>query len=84
MYPWGEGFNRDHANNSDRPMTIMNFPGGVSPYGAYDMAGNVAEWVDGAYEAYPRADGDVVPAGVPDAFVCAGAVPLIIFASDST
>ena len=65
-YPWGEGFDRDHANNGDRPMTIMNFPSGVSPYGCYDMAGNVAEWVDGTYDAYPRGPQDVLPAGVPD------------------
>ncbi len=65
-YPWGDGFDRTLANNSDHPMTIMNFPGGVSPYGCYDMAGNVAEWVDGTYAAYPRTDADIVPAGVPD------------------
>ena len=66
MYPWGNSFSRDLANNSDHPMTIMNFPAGLSPYGCYDMAGNVAEWVNGAYEAYPRGPGDVVPAGIPD------------------
>jgi formylglycine-generating enzyme required for sulfatase activity len=65
-YPWGEGFNRTHANNGDHPMQIMHFPTGVSPYGCYDMAGNVAEWVDGAYEAYPRGPDDVVPKGIPD------------------
>ncbi|HEX5133327.1 MAG TPA: formylglycine-generating enzyme family protein [Candidatus Krumholzibacteria bacterium] len=65
-YPWGESFDRALANNSDRPMPIMNFPGGVSPYGAYDMAGNVGEWVDGSYDAYPRGPGDVVPEGMPD------------------
>ncbi len=65
-YPWGGGFDRALANNSDRPMPIMSFPGGVSPYGCYDMAGNVAEWVDGTYEAYPRGPEDVLPRGVPD------------------
>jgi formylglycine-generating enzyme required for sulfatase activity len=65
-YPWGDSFNRDHANNSDRPMPIMSYPSGVSPYGCYDMAGNVAEWVDGDYAAYPRAETDVLPTGVPD------------------
>jgi formylglycine-generating enzyme required for sulfatase activity len=65
-YPWGEGFDRQHANNGEHPMTIMNYPTGMSPFGCYDMAGNVAEWVDGTYEAYPRGPTDILPAGVPD------------------
>ena len=28
-------------------------PGDVSPYGVYDMAGNVREWTAGWYEPYP-------------------------------
>ena len=65
-YPWGDNFDRIHANNGDHLMPIMSYPLGVSPYGAYDMAGNAAEWVDGAYAAYPRTDEDVLPKGVPD------------------
>lgn len=65
-FPWGENFDRTRANNSDRPMQIMNFPTGVSPFGCWDMAGNVAEWVEGRYDAYPRGPEDVVPTGMPD------------------
>ena len=47
-YPWGEGINENKANynrNIGRPTDIGSYPEGVSPYGAYDMAGNVREWV---------------------------------------
>jgi formylglycine-generating enzyme required for sulfatase activity len=36
-----------------RTAPVGNFPAGTSPYGAFDMAGNVWEWVDGTYEGYP-------------------------------
>jgi len=32
---------------------VGSFPGGASPYGALDMAGNVFEWVDATFDAYP-------------------------------
>ena len=57
MWPWGNTYNKDMANTSEsgRMWTspIGSYPGDVSPYGVYDMAGNVREWVDGWYEAYP-------------------------------
>ena len=35
------------------PKPVGSYPQGVSPHGVYDMAGNVWEWVDSWYEAYP-------------------------------
>jgi iron(II)-dependent oxidoreductase len=65
-YPWGESFDRNHANNGEHLVPIMSYPSGVSPYGAFDMAGNAAEWVDGWYEAYPRGADEVLPRDLPD------------------
>ncbi|MEJ2218340.1 MAG: bifunctional serine/threonine-protein kinase/formylglycine-generating enzyme family protein [Gemmatimonadota bacterium] len=49
-YPWGH----DHATLDDRSnfgmvgtSAVDRHPDGVSPYGAYDMAGNVREWLAG-------------------------------------
>ena len=51
-YPWGNIFNLDikgvtfHANiASDYLMPVDSFPTGISPYGVYNMTGNVQEWV---------------------------------------
>ena len=60
-FPWGNGFDNTRANNSERLFPVMSFPGGKSPYGVYDMAGNAAEWVDEWYDAYPRTEDDVIP-----------------------
>ncbi|MFZ5479730.1 MAG: formylglycine-generating enzyme family protein [Myxococcota bacterium] len=60
-YPWGEDLSCDRAAYytgstwcADAPL-----PGGerddASPYGAHDMAGNVAEWVADRYAAYGEA-----------------------------
>lgn len=47
-YPWGEGIDASLANfgsNIGDTTPVGNYPGGASPYGALDMAGNVWEWV---------------------------------------
>lgn len=55
-YPWGEKLDSTYANYGKRinnTTSVGEYPKGVSPYGAYDMAGNVWEWVDSWYDAYP-------------------------------
>lgn len=59
-YPWGEGLDTTRANYFDSkmgdPVAVGSYENGKSPYGIYDMAGNVWEWVSDWYDAYPGGD----------------------------
>ncbi len=54
IYPWGSNFDPEKCNTDEKgPLqttTVGRYPEGVSPYGCYDMAGNVWEWVDSWYD----------------------------------
>jgi serine/threonine-protein kinase len=55
IYPWGNDEpRRDRLNYArtagDDTTEVGNYPSGASPYGALDMAGNVAEWVQDWYD----------------------------------
>ena len=56
-YPWGnEPPNNSllNYNNAVGDTTeVGKFPTGASPYDAYDMAGNVREWVSSLHQPYP-------------------------------
>jgi formylglycine-generating enzyme required for sulfatase activity len=59
-YPWGNAWDAKKVNtmseDPDAPYSAVgSFPTDVSPYGAYDMAANVSEWVADWYKAYPNA-----------------------------
>lgn len=60
-YPWGNKWDPKKINtmseDPDAPYSAVgSFPGDVSPYGIYDMAANVTEWVQDWYDAYPGAN----------------------------
>ena len=48
-YPWGKEITANHANYRDtgleRTCAVGSFPLGASPYGLFDMAGNVWNWL---------------------------------------
>ena len=53
-YPWGyqspDATRANYDNNVGDTTAVGSYPAGASPYGALDMSGNVAEWVeDGIY-----------------------------------
>ena len=57
-YPWGNKWDASKINtmseDDEAPYSAVgSFPGDRSPYGAYDMAANVSEWVADWYDAYP-------------------------------
>ncbi len=56
-FPWGNEFDARKANTPQlglrHTMPVGSFPEGRSPYGVYDMSGNVWEWTESWYKAYP-------------------------------
>lgn len=52
-FPWGEEFDEGLANAGEGYAPINSFLEGASVYGAYNLAGNVAEWTASAYAPYP-------------------------------
>jgi formylglycine-generating enzyme required for sulfatase activity len=63
IYPWGNEYVTGRANGRDSgirgTVAVGSYGGGVSPYGVFDMAGNVREWTaDPGYLSYP---GNTIP-----------------------
>ena len=48
-YPWGNQFSVKMANTHEAGIGLVevgSYPSNVSPYGVYDMSGNVRQWID--------------------------------------
>ena len=57
-YPWGNQWDETKTNTGEGEQELTVFPVGVvkgdkSPYDAFDMGGNVSEWTNDWYQAYP-------------------------------
>lgn len=61
-YPWGNQWDTSLTNAGDNDQwegglaPVGSYPQNKSPFGVFDMAGNVWEWVDDWYKAYPGSD----------------------------
>lgn len=61
-YPWGSQWSTELTNVGDNDQwegglaPVGSYPQNKSPYGVYDLAGNVWEWVDDWYQSYPGSD----------------------------
>lgn len=57
LYPWGNALDDDNLvfdrNTPAQTAEVGSKPGGVSWVGAFDLSGNVFEWVSSAYARYP-------------------------------
>jgi formylglycine-generating enzyme required for sulfatase activity len=58
LFPWGNEWDATKANVRESGLRGTAAVGSYPPngYGVCDMAGNVLEWVDSPYEAYPGSD----------------------------
>lgn len=56
-FPWGDKFSKYYGNipplGIEDTMPVGSFEEGRSPYGLYDMAGNVWEWTSDWFKPYP-------------------------------
>jgi iron(II)-dependent oxidoreductase len=58
-WPWGNEMNPARLNtyyNVGSASNVNTYSNGVSPYGVYDMAGNVDEWVEDDFKPYEGTD----------------------------
>ena len=60
QWPWGNEFKEEFCNTKytgyGEILPAGSVPGDISPYGIYDMCGNVSEWTDSWYLPYPGSD----------------------------
>ena len=67
LYPWGNKWKPQAANahttSHHHPDNVGTHKAGPSPFGAYDMVGNVWEWTTSDLAAYEGGSLSVTPAG---------------------
>jgi len=68
IYPWGNTFDKSKANTieggSGKTTVVDAYPGGKNWVGAYDMVGNVFQWVIDWYDVgYYTSSATIDPTG---------------------
>lgn len=65
-FPWGMEFDKGKANtweswggSTGKVKPVGTYKGGASPYGAYDMTGNVMEWTATEIKRYSQSRDDI-------------------------
>jgi len=63
-WPWGQVMDTKRLNtyyNVGSTTVVNKYDNGVSPYGVYDMSGNVLQWVEDDFDPYPdsKASGSI-------------------------
>ena len=57
VYPWGDVFDARKCNTIEsqiyRTVPVGLYPNGSSPFGLWEASGNIWEWTDSWYQAYP-------------------------------
>ena len=52
VWPWGNTFDASlSAASAPDTQPVESYPDGASPFGVYNLAGNVTEWVEDIYDA---------------------------------
>jgi formylglycine-generating enzyme required for sulfatase activity len=68
IYPWGNDWDPKKSNSKsdprNKPVNVGSYIEGKSWCGAFDMAGNVAEWVEDEYRNYANSKALPQPAGM--------------------
>jgi formylglycine-generating enzyme required for sulfatase activity len=63
LYPWGNHFDKQYCNTLTskigKPMPVMAYPNGASPYGVFDLCGNVSEWTLTVYDGSQNSERDL-------------------------
>lgn len=54
LYPWGNNWKKENANVGNQLFAEVGKYKGVSPFGIYDMIGNVWEWTSSDFKSYPN------------------------------
>lgn len=77
LYPWGSDWNQELANTAEsgvgKIVEVGRYPGGVSPFGAFDLCGNVWEWTASELRSYQTQEVIAPDPSVPRKVIRGGA-----------